>query len=382
MTTLQTILDDAVAAGHAPGMIAAAITPSGKRLTAAAGVRAAGSADAMTLDTVCWIASCTKAVTSVAALQLVERGLIELDAPVGNHLPLLAAPQVLAGFDTADKPITRPATTPITLRHLLTHTSGLAYNFFSADLTRYLAVTGATMPIDASPDIPLMFEPGTGWQYGISTDWVGQLVEAVSGQGLDAYVADHVTGPLGMTDTGFFPPESQSSRRAAIHTRREGGGFDLAAFPIPTTPHPSMGGGGLHSTVGDYLTFLTAIMGGGQAPGGARILQPGTVATMGANHTGDLEAGDLKTALPYLSSDFSPLPGVAKRFGLGFLRNETAVPDGRSAGSLAWAGLANCYYWADPSTGATGVLFAQLFPFADPKVLQTFAAVERAVYAA
>lgn len=382
MTTLQSILDDAVAAGHAPGMIAAAITPSGETLTAAAGVRAVGSSQVMTPDTVCWIASCTKAITSVAAMQLVERGLIDLDAPVGRHLPLLAAPQILVGFDAADKPITRPATTPITLRHLLTHTSGLAYGFFSADLTRYLSVTGQTMPVAAAPDIPLLFEPGTGWQYGIGTDWVGQLVEAISGQGLDAYVAANILAPLGMSDTGFFPPGGQSHRRAALHTRREGGGFDLASFPIPTTPYPAMGGGGLYSTVGDYLTFLTAIMGGGQAPGGARILKPETVAMMGANHTGDLEAGNLTSALSYLTLDFSPLPGVAKRFGLGFLRNEAAVPGGRSAGSLAWAGLANCYYWADPASGVAGVLFSQLFPFADTKVLETFAAVEQSVYAA
>ena len=308
MTTLKTILDDAVAAGHAPGLIAAAITPAGERLAAASGIRAVGSADAMTLDTLCWIASCTKAITSVAALQLVERGLIDLDAPVGKYLPLLAAPQVLVGFDAAEKPITRPAKTPITLRHLLTHTSGLAYNFFSADLTRYLSATGAAMPIDASPDIPLLFEPGTGWQYGIGTDWVGQLIEAVSGQGLDAYVAEHVTGPLGMTDTGFFPPASQSHRRAAIHTRREGGGFDLAAFPIPTAPYPSMGGGGLHSTVGDYLTFLSAIMGGGQAPGGARILKPETVAAMGANHTGEIGRETSLPPCPISPWIFRPCP--------------------------------------------------------------------------
>ncbi len=379
MNTIQGVLERAVTAGHAPGMAAAVITPTGETLFAAAGSRAAAGSEPMTVDTVFWIASCTKAITSVAAMQLVERGLIGLDDPVGGWLPALATPEILVGFDAVGAPITRPATKSITLRHLLTHTSGLAYAFFSENLARYLSVTGQTMPIDVASNIPLMFEPGTGWQYGVSTDWVGQLVEAISGQGLDAYVAGHILEPLGMSDTNFFPPDSQAGRRAAVHTRREGG-FDLAAFPTPTTAYPAMGGGGLYSTVGDYLRFLTAMVGGGAAPDGARILQADSVALMASNQTGDLEAGSLKTAHTYLSLDFSPLPGVAKRFGLGFMRNETPGPAGRSAGSLAWAGLANCYYWADPTTGAAGVLFSQLFPFADPKILETFEALERLTY--
>ena len=382
MSSLQDVLERAVAAGHAPGFAAAAITPSGMRIFAAAGVREAGAPAAMAADTVFWIASCTKAITSVAALQLVEQGRIDLDQPLGALLPALATPEVLTGYDANETPITRPARTPLTLRHLLTHTSGFAYDFCSADLARYLAATGKTVSPLETPDIPLMFEPGERLQYGISIDWAGKLVEAVSGEPFADYVETHILRPLGMSDTTFFPREDQAGRRAAMHQPLPDGGFAAIAFAMPPTPHFMMGGGGLYSTASDYLTFLSAILGGGQAPGRARILGSASVAMMRANQIGDLTVGAVESTQPHVAHRFEPMPGVTKKWSLGFLINETAVPGGRSAGSLAWAGLANCYYWADPATGVAGVLFSQLFPFADPKVLATFDAVERAVYAA
>ena len=380
MNSLQDILESAVAAGHAPGFVAAAITPSGEKIAAAAGVREAGAPAVMTTDTVFWIASCTKAITTVAALQLVERGQIDLDEPIGPRFPALANPSVLTGFDAAGEPITRPAREAITLRRLLTHTSGFAYDFYSADLTRYLAATSQTLSPARTPDIPLMFEPGAAWQYGIGIDWAGLVVEAVSGQPLADYFDAHILTPLGMSDTTFFPREDQAGRRAGVHQPVPGGGFAAIPFGMPPTPHFMMGGGGLYSTALDYLTFLSAILGGGQAPGGARILKSATVAMMRANQIGTLTVDALVTAQPSVAYTCELMPGVTKRWGLGFLINETPGPAGRSAGSLAWAGLANCYYWADPATGVAGILFSQLFPFADPKVLATFDAVERAVY--
>ncbi|HWA62690.1 MAG TPA: serine hydrolase domain-containing protein [Caulobacteraceae bacterium] len=373
--SLQDVLQQGVEAGHAPGFAAAALTPQGEVLSAAAGARGVDNPAPMTPDTVFWIASMTKALTSVAAMQLVERGLLDLDAPVGERLPALAAPKVLTGFDSAGAPVTRPATKPITLRTLLTHTSGLGYDFCSAELARFVDATGVSVFGPGAPDIPLLFEPGEAWQYGISTDWVGQLVEAVGGKGLDAWFEAEITGPLGMTDTTFAPGEAMAGRRASVHQRLDDGSLVPIPFAMPAPPYFSMGGGGLYSTAGDYLKFLQAILAGG---GG--VLRPDTVARMTANQVGELACGTLTSARPAKSRDFEVMPGVPKGWGLGFLINAAPAAEGRAAGSLAWAGLGNCYYWADPKSGAAGVLLSQVMPFADPQVLETFAAMERFIY--
>lgn len=377
---LRLILEAGVAAGHAPGFVGAVFGPEGA-VTVTAGALGADNPAPMGPDTVFWIASLTKAVTTAAALQLVEQGRADLDAPVGRWLPRLAQPKVLEGFDAAGAPITRPAREPITLRRLLTHTSGLAYDFCSADLTRYFQATGQSLFGAEDPDLPLMFEPGGGWLYGIGIDWTGRFIEAVSGEPLDAYFDAHILQPLGMTDTTFAPGAAQAGRRASVHARLPDGGLAATAFAMPPPPHFGMGGGGLYSTAPDYLTFLRTILGGG-ALNGARILKEETVAAMMTNQIGDVAAGALKTANPALSNDFEPMPGIAKGWGLGFLINHAPVAAGRGAGSLAWAGLANCYYWADPAAGRAGVLMSQVLPFADPGVLATFDAFERAAYAA
>ena len=376
MTDLQALLEAGVKAGRAPGFTAAVIGRNGRRSTACAGVRGVDNPHPMTPDTMFSIASCTKAVTSVAALQLVERGLVDLDAPVGEHLPALAAPRVLTGFDAAGAPLTRPAAKPITLRRLLTHTSGLGYDFCCADLAAYSAATGVSMMDGSEPDIPLMFEPGEAWQYGIGIDWAGRLIETVTGQSLDAWCAEHIFGPLEMADTTFFPDEAQTARKASAHARTPEAGFIAIPFGMPPVHHFMMGGAGLYATVHDYLTFLGAIL-----DRGAPLLKPETFALMMDNHVGDLDAGALKTAQPTMSRDFEPLAGLTRRHGLAGLINLDPVPGGRSAGALTWAGIANCYYWADPAAGVAGAVFAQVLPFADPDILATFDEVERAVYA-
>jgi CubicO group peptidase (beta-lactamase class C family) len=376
MTDLQPILEAGVKARRAPGFSAAVITRDGRREIACAGVRGVDNLQPMTPDTMFSIASCTKAVTSVAAMQLVERGLLDLDEPVGARLSVLAAPRVLTGFDAAGAPLTRPATKPVTLRNLLTHTSGLAYDFCCADLATVLAATGGSLMGPSEPDIPLMFEPGEAWQYGIGIDWAGRLIEAVTGSGLDAWCAEHIFAPLGMADTTFFPDDEQKARKASAHTRGPDGGFVAIPFGMPDERHFMMGGAGLSSTAGDYLTFLGAML-----AGGAPLLKPDTFALMMRNHVGDLDAGALKSAQATMSLDFEPLAGLTRRHGLAGLINLDPVPGGRSAGALAWAGIANCYYWADPAAGAAGVVFAQVLPFGDPDILATFDEVEKVVYA-
>jgi CubicO group peptidase (beta-lactamase class C family) len=365
---------EAVAAGL-PGVAVAARTPDGEVVEAFAGVRGLDNPAPVTPDTVFWIASFTKAITTAAVLQLVEAGKIALDDPVGPWLPALAQPKVLTGFDAAGAPQLKDADTAITVRHLLAHTSGLAYDFCHADLARYTA----SLARDGAPPQPppLMFEPGTGWTYGVGIDWAGELVAAVTGRTLDVYLAEAVFKPLGMGETGFAVAAPQKGRQVSMHARGDGDVLGVFPFQMPPPPNPMMGGGGLYSTARDYLKFLDAIL-----AGGGPILSPASVAAMTNVEFEGPEVGVLPGVNKLLCAGFDPFPGMTKRWGLGFLINPQPGPAGRSVGSLAWAGLGNCYFWADPATGAAGVFLTQLFPFGDPTALRAFAAFERAVYGA
>lgn len=372
---IEQALADAVAGGL-PGVAAAARLPDGAVVEAAAGVRGLDNPVAMTPDTVFWIASFTKAVTSAAALALVEEGKLALDEPVGERLPALAQPRILKGFDRSGRPQLEPARTAVTVRHLLGHTSGLGYEFCSEPLARYVETVGP-YPRGEGPDAPLLFEPGSGWTYGIGIDWAGKLIESVTGERLDRHLERRVFAPLGMTETSFFPSDAQRSRLAGMHGRGQDGQLGPISFGMPAEPHFGMGGGGLHSTARDYLRFLEAILGGG-----GPILSAAGVRLMSQSIWDGPEVGVLPGVNPALCAGFDPFPGDVKGWGLGFLINPEPGANGRSAGSLAWAGLANCYYWADPATGAAGVFLAQLLPFGDPAALEAFGAFERAVYSA
>ena len=221
-------------------------------------------------------------------------------------------------------------------------------------------------------DMPLVFDPGEAWEYGINTDWVGRVLEAATGQPLPELLRERVTGPLGMADTGFVPGPAQLARRAGRLTAMD--------WPVNETPEFFGGGGGLFSTGADYLRFLRMLLAGGTLDG-ARILAPETVALMGENHIGPNLMQPMRTAIPALSNDFEPFPGMAKNWGLGFMRNTADVPGGRRAGSLAWAGLGNLYFWLDTTAGKAGVLLTQVLPFGDAQVLALLEAFERGVYA-
>jgi methyl acetate hydrolase len=335
----------------------------------------------MNADTVVWIASMTKALTGACAMQQVERGKLSLDAPIKSVVPELANPKVLEGFDADGNPKLRPARRDITLRHLLTHTSGFAYDFWNADIVRYMEKTGTPGVISCANvalTTPLTFDPGERWQYGIGIDWVGKAVEAATGQRLGRYMKDNLLDPLGMNDTAFKIGEAQRKRLAKIHARTPDG-LVSTDTEIPQEPEFEMGGGGLYSTVGDYLKFAQAILNGG-ALNGARALKPETVELMSKNAMGDIRCRPLKTAQPPLSHDVDFLDGMS--WGLTFLINPEPLPTGRSAGSLAWAGLANSYYWIDPAKGVTGVFATQILPFFDPKAVETLQAFESEVYRA
>jgi len=376
------VLQKAVDAKEVPGVVAMAATDKGLLYEGAFGVRALDQGTPMTLDTVFRIASMTKAITSVAAMQLVEQGKLKLEEPVPNIDPALGSPQVLEGFDAAGAPKLRPAKRPITLRHLLTHTAGFSYEVWDPNTVRYVKASG--MPSTpsgkvASLRMPLVFDPGDKWEYGVNTDWVGRLVEAISGQPLDVYFREKIFAPLGMKDSGYVTSEEQRSRQARVHQRQADG--TLVPQPLETqfTPEFWSGGGPLYSTGRDYLSFSQMLLRGGSF-NGARLLRPETVALMNKNHTGNIPAGIMKTEMPARSNDVDLFPGAEIRWGLGYMLNMQPGPNGRSAGTVSWGGIFNTYYWIDPAKRVTGLIMTQILPFADPRTLKLYGQFESGVY--
>jgi methyl acetate hydrolase len=380
---IDQILRQKSEAKEIPGVVAMAATGNEVIYQGAFGKRDLSKDDPMTLDSVFWIASMTKAVTTAAGMQLVEQGKLSLDEPIGKLLPDLASPQVLEGFDANGAPKLRPAKKPITLRQLMTHTAGFAYDMWNGDLVQYLEKTGTpgiTTCQNAALKTPLMTDPGTRWEYGTNIDFVGKAVEAVSGKRLDAYLHDHMFAPLGMNDTGFKINDSMRKRLVGMHARGEDGALATIPFELEQTPEFHMGGGGLYGTAADYIKFTQMILNKGRGNGN-QVLKPETVALMGQNHIGDLTMGKMTTAIGWATNDVDLYPDIAKKWGLSFLINTAKTPEGRSAGSLAWAGLANTYFWIDPARNVAGVILMQLLPFADNKCLEAFADLERGVYA-
>jgi methyl acetate hydrolase len=382
---IQRALEAAVGADRIPGIAAAVATRDGVIFEGAAGRRSADSSAPMTADSVFSIASMTKAITGAAAMQLVEQGKLALDQPAKEILPFLGKVQVLTGFD-ANGPVMRPPRKDITLRHLLTHTAGFAYDIWNADIARYgrekdiPAMRTAKL---AALNVPLVRDPGERWEYGVSIDVAGRMVEAVSGLDLETYMQKHILMPLGMRDTSYIARDSWQDRLTGVHARKADGALEtIASLSVDETTREFFpGGGGLYSTAPDYLRFLRALMNGGELEG-ARILKSDTVALMGENHMGPLNVEPLPTANPQLSNPVDLMPGMVKKWGLTFLINTEATPAGRSAGSLTWAGIFNTYYWLDPSAKVAGVFMTQILPFADATALQALDAFESAVYRA
>ncbi len=370
-TRMQAVLDSAISAGQVAGVAAAVTSAEGTIFQHCAGTTVLGGDQPVTPETLFWIASMTKPITSVAAMQLVEQGKLHLDSPIGDLLPALANPQILQNGTT------RPATQKITLRHLLTHTSGFSYAFASAELAAYIKANNlsAAPGKRAAYNMPLLFEPGERWEYGISTDWVGQAVEAVSGQTLDVYFAENISGPLGMADTVFLPNEDQFARRSAIHQRQPDGALTPLPPNPPKRPEVFSGGGGLFSTLADYGKFLRIFLNGGVG-----IISPETVAEMSRNQIGTLRAGVIPSADPAFNTPTDVYPGMDSKWGLGFLINPETGPFGRGKNSLNWAGIANTYFWIDPVAGIAATILMQTLPAGDPGAMKTYFGFESAIY--
>ena len=380
--SLNTLLGNAASNGDVPGVVAAVTDRDGNIYEGGFGERVLGGGAAMTPDTVVWIASMTKAVTGAAAMQLVEQGKLDLDAPASDVVSHLAEVEVLEGFDDNGQPKLRPPKRPVTLRHLLTHTAGYAYEIWDGSIVKYQeakGLPGVTTCENAALLTPLLFDPGDRWEYGINIDWAGKMVEEVSGQKLGDYMQANIFAPLGMTSTAFKITADMRARLAKIHQRGDDGGFEALDLELPQEPEFEMGGGGLYSTVGDYARFIRMILNKGGA-NGQQVLKPETVEMMSRNQMGDCRVSMLKTVAPPLSNDAEFFPGMSKTWGLSFMINDEDAPTGRPAGSLAWAGLANSYYWIDPKNGIGGAYATQILPFVDKKSLPLYLNFETAVY--
>lgn len=376
---LQGLIDAAVAEGVAPGVAFLLASRDDVLFQGTAGVRCAGAPAPMGLDTVVWIASMSKAPVAVAVMQCVERGLLDLDQPLAQWLHEARELQVLDGFEADGTPRLRAPCTPPTLRHLMTHTAGLPYEFFDARTDRALRDLRIPPGISGRRDTfrrPLVRDPGTTWDYGIASDWLGRVIETVSGLGLGDYLRRHVFEPLAMSSTGFRLSTRQRERMAVVHQRQSDGGLLPTRFEVPQDAECDMGGHGLYSAPGDYLRFLRMLLRGGELDG-QRVLGEAQVAQLRELR---LAPGILPPRLAStnlrLTHDLELDPAAAWGWSFLGLVNTQPTAQGRSPGSVAWAGLCNSYWWLDAPRNRVGLLVTQVLPFHDPRVLRLCAALE------
>jgi methyl acetate hydrolase len=381
-TSIDEVLQGAVDSGAVPNVAAIAADRKGTFYEGAAGPRVAGASEPMTVDTHIRIMSMTKMVATVAALQMMERGQLDFDAPIESYCPEWADLQVLEGFD-GDTPRLRPPASKATVRHLITHTSGASYWFWNADIVRWEAATGTPNVLSGENVIftaPLVADPGTTYEYGINTDWLGKVIEAASGQTLDVFIEQNITRPLGMDQTAFVMSAEQRANSAPVHLKDEDGAWAASDIDLRQDPEYWAGGHGLHSTPRDYLKFQRMLLGDGTGADGAKILEKETVDAAFTNQIGDLDfPAEIPTGDPATTHPLNLGPGY--KWGYGLLLNTEDIPGKRRAYSGAWAGLLNTHFWVDRTTGVAGAIYTQFLPFVTPEALQMYEDFERALYA-
>lgn len=379
--SIDQVLRDAVESGVVPNVAAVAATRDGVRYEGAAGPRVAGRPEPVSVDTHFRIMSMTKMIATVAALQLVEQGRLDLDAPVADYCPEFADKKVLDGFD-GDTPRLRDPATQATVKQLVTHTTGLSYWFWNADILRWQDLTGTPPTASgrkAGLAAPLIADPGTRFEYGINTDWLGLVVEAAGGRTLDVAIHDGITGPLGMDQTTFRPTPEQLANATVVHRKGDDGTWAPTDAELNPSPEYHSGGHGLYSTPRDHVKFLQALLADG-AVNGTRILQKPTVDDAFRNQIGALDFPEsIPTADPSVTCGFNAGPG--HKFGYGLLLNTRDVPGRRRAFSGAWAGLYNTHFWVDRTAGVAAAIYSQFLPFVTPDSMKLYADFEAAVYA-
>jgi len=342
-----------------------------------------GSAGSSALDDthIFRIASMTKPVVTLAALQLVARGDLRLDQPMKEIVPELGEVQVVGrnGDELSYAPLARD----ITLHHLLTHTSGFAYDFHSeliAELVAQEKLAGVAFDNDAFLAAPLIFQPGENWEYGINIDWAGRIVEKIGGVDLNEYVKANILRPLGMDHTSFSINDLNADALVPLGLRDDDGNLsDVSELMPAVTDGPYLGGGGLYSNVGDYMKFMRMILQNGQGPNG-EILPAELVREMFDNQIGDKQVGYMPSRNPMLAKSHGWFEGTSMKWGYGFMLNETEVAGRRSAGAGAWSGLYNTFFSIDPSSQTACVIMMQMLPVYNEAALAVFDTFERAVY--
>jgi methyl acetate hydrolase len=381
-TSIDGVLESAVASGAVPNVAAIAADRSGIIYEGAAGPRVVGESDPVTVDTHFRIMSMTKMVATVAALQLMERGELDFDAPIERYCPEWADVQVLEGFE-GDEPILRQPATQATVRQLITHTTGASYWFWNPDIARWEALTGTPNVLSGDNVIftaPLVADPGTKFEYGINTDWLGKVIEAAAGSTLDVVISENVTGPLGMTETAFLMTDAQRAKSVPIHLKGEDRAWAPSDIELRQDPDYWTGGHGLHSTPRDYLKFQRALLGDGTSPDGVKILEKDTVDAAFSNQIGDLDfPAEIPTGDPATTHPLKLGPGF--KWGYGLLLNTEDIPGRRRGWTGAWAGLLNTHFWVDRTAGVAGAIYTQFLPFVTPEALQMYEDYERALYA-
>lgn len=365
------------------GVVAMLTDRTGNVYEGTAGKRVLGGDQEMTPDTVFAIFSTTKAITATAALQLVEEGKLDLDAPAKQYAPDIGTLQVIEGFDDAGEPRLRPPASDVTTRQLLTHSAGFGYDFFNAHYNRLAEEKGQPSVITATRKAlmtPLLFDPGTKWEYGTNVDWAGQVVEGITGKRLGEVMAERIFEPCGITDMTFAIDDARRPRVAGMHARGADGSLTPMEFELPSPPEVDFGGHGLYGTVGDYMRFIRMWLNDGRGEHG-QVLRPETVEMALQRHLADgLQVTALPGVIPTLSNDAEFWPGLPKSWSLPFMRNDEQAPTGRPAGGQGWAGLANLFYWVDRSNGIGGFWATQILPFGDPTSFGEYLAFESAAY--
>jgi methyl acetate hydrolase len=379
---IDNVLREAVESGAVPHVAAVAADRDGIVYEGGAGVRVVGETDdPVTTSTQFRIMSMTKMVCTAAAFQQIERGELELDAPVDQYRPEFAEVKVLEGFD-GDAPQLRPAPSRATVRQLITHTTGLGYWFWNADIARYEKVTGIPNVVPGSAEAfkaPMVVDPGTTFVYGINTDWLGRVVETVAGKTLDVVIKEGITGPLGMGDTMFRLDPGRLENCVAVHVKADDGSWTSAGEVLNQEPDWWAGGHGLYSTPRDFIRFERALLRGGELDG-ERILTQETVDAAFSNQIGDLDfPADIPTADPATSDSLRVGPGW--KWGYGLLLNTQDLPGRRRAGTGAWAGLFNTHFFVDRTTGICASIYTNSLPFITEEAWNVYGDFESALYA-
>lgn len=368
-----------------PGVVAMVTDRDGDIYAGSAGDRRLGDGE-MSLDTVFAIFSTTKAIAGTTALQCVEEGLLDLDAPAKTYAPAIGNLQVIEGFDADGSPRLRAPKSDVTTRQLMLHTGGFGYDFFNETYKRMADEHGQPSVVSgtrAAIETPLLFDPGEKWEYGTNIDWVGQVVEGIRGKRLGAVMAERVFAPLGMTDIAFTRTDDMKARTATIHARGKDGSLSpMDGFALPDNPEVDMGGHGLYGTVPEYMKFIRMWLNDGAGPNG-RVLKPETVdwAVKGAL-VPPQKVTMLPGVIPSLSNDAEFFPGLGKDWSYTFMVNTETAPTGRPAGAIGWAGLANSFFWIDRAAGVGGYWATQILPFGDPVSFPGYLDFESAVYQA